>query len=133
MVESFWDIPAVGEVRTPIDVLREQADQLTQQTKGLLVGVTKTRALDLIHKLTDGTDLAISLEIQVPAMNNYEFSLLTYNQPVTAYPGRLVSRLQEDGVMINDEAMLVDTLKQILTSADTRRVIGSLLSQAANA
>ncbi len=56
MAESFWQIPDVSDIRTPLSILREQAAALTEQTKGQLVGVVETKS--------EGDDLRIALSTQ---------------------------------------------------------------------
>jgi hypothetical protein len=133
MIESFWSIPAVDEFRTPLAILREQANALTEQTGGLLVGSVASRPVawtGIVPQLgTKKADLAIRLDIQVPALNNYSYGLMTYWQPVELYPGYLEHAL-DDALAVSDEAEFVEALKGILHSDHTRRVIGSLLSQA---
>ncbi len=86
MVESFWVIPDVANLRTPLSILREQAAALTDHTKGTLVGMVATKNL--------ADKMEIRLEISVPSLNDYRFRILTYIQPIfEIYPGRLIVSL----------------------------------------
>jgi hypothetical protein len=61
MVESFWVIPDIANVRTPLSIQREQAAALTEQTKGTLVGIVETN-----KNPVDKID--ITLEISAPSL-----------------------------------------------------------------
>jgi hypothetical protein len=122
MAESFWQIPDVSDIRTPLSILREQAAALTEQTKGQLVGVVETKS--------EGDDLRIALEIAVPALNDYRYRILSYHQPVELYPGWLdaISLTQ-----IPNEQDFINAVRDTLSSPRTRNVLTSLLAQVTEA
>ncbi|HUB46456.1 MAG TPA: hypothetical protein VMB73_15855 [Acetobacteraceae bacterium] len=124
MVESFWTIPANEALRTPLTILREQATALTEQTKGTLVGEAEV--------LKQGDQkISIGLSIRVPALNDYKYRILTYDQPVTMYPGSLVTRIGNmTGHGILNEDDFVQQLKHLLSSEEAQRLLTSLLAQA---
>ena len=123
MVESLWSIPAAENIRAPLTIMKEQATALTQQTKGSLVGSVET--------VTQGVaGLAISLSIQVPSLNDYTYRLLTYTQPITMYPGRLIFALKPQFIEVEDEHEFLEALKDLLSSEEVKRVLTSLLVQA---
>jgi hypothetical protein len=121
MVESFWMIPDVANLRTPLGILREQASALTEQTNGTLVGVVETDIR--------GGWMTQSLEISVPSLSDYRFRILTYEHSIHLYPGTMVSQ-SEAGIRIENEAGFVEALKVILTSDRIKSVLSSLLAQA---
>jgi hypothetical protein len=131
MVESFWDIPDGSSFRTPLAILREQADALTKQTQNMLVGTVSSRPVGWQESpFSVKVDLAIRLDIEVPALSNYRYGLLTYWQPVTLYPGGLEFSPDEQFTDIADEQQFLLELKRALASLKARNLIGSLLSQA---
>ena len=110
--------------------------QVVQQTKGVLVGVVETE--------NNGTgNISISLEISVPALNDYRYRILSYHQPLELYPGLLTPLLQEtsphaktnsllqyaQSPNIPDEATFISAVKEIISSARVRRVLTALLAQ----
>jgi hypothetical protein len=122
MVQSFWTIPTDLNIRTPLSILREQANALTQQTNAALYGEVSTLALD--------STIYITLEIQVPALNGYKVEILEYEQPVHMYPGRLKLNLTDRGkILVEDEEKFVLLIKNYLSSKEMARVIQSLLAQ----
>jgi hypothetical protein len=132
MVESLWSIPATADIRTPLAIMKEQASALTDQTNGSLVGYVETT--------TFGDGLRINLSIQVPALNNYRYQILTYNQPITMYPGRLQSGVPvatgpnvfapPQSKFIENEQDFMVGLKALLTSQEVTQLVTSLLAQA---
>ncbi len=64
--------------------MREQATALTQETEGLLRGEVRTSA-------SRDNELFTTLSIIVPALNNYKYDVATYIQPITLFPGTLIS------------------------------------------
>jgi hypothetical protein len=121
MVESFWAIPDVANMRTPLSILREQASALTAQTKGVLVGVVET------HSERD--KLLITLDISVPALNDYRYRILNYRQPIEIYPGLMYSG--DAPSHIKNEDAFIECVKEILSSDRMKNALTSLLSQAA--
>lgn len=121
MAESFWDLPDVATVRTPLGILREQAGALTAATNGRLVGFVDSR---------QGAEnsLNLSLFIRVPALDDYAYRLLEYYQPPEMYPGELVSRGWEGSIIESPDKFEQD-LREILSSDVTKRVVASLLAQ----
>lgn len=134
MVESFWAVPDLTNVRTPLSILREQAAALTEQTKGVLVGeVDVTR--------DDNGDLRIRMDVVSPALNNYRYRILSYKQPISMYPGTLfaevmaVNKLQpKDAIKIVDnESDFISDIKIVLSSEKTKEVLAALIAQSRDA
>jgi hypothetical protein len=122
MVESFWAIPDVANLRTPLSILREQASALTDQTKGTLVGMVEAKG--------EGGKIEISLDISVPSLNDYRYRILTYRQPIELYPGVVVADVLSQ---VSDEKRFTETVKAVLSSTRVRNALVSLLSQAVEA
>jgi hypothetical protein len=120
--ESFWNIPQV-QMRTPLSILREQAELLTKQTDGLMKGE--------VLMAGDNNQLRIQLAIVVPALRNYKYSIFIYAQPVTIYPGEMF--LSDNIIKIPNEGAFVDNLKKILSSPNVTNAIGGLIAQAREA
>lgn len=120
MVESFWAVPDVADMRTPLGILREQAAALTKATNGVLVGAVETERR--------GDDLILKLEIVAPALNDYRYRILNYQQPIGLYPGELYGHGPNASV-VSDEARFVSAIKLILASEAIKNVLKSLLAQ----
>jgi len=122
MVESFWAVPDVATMRTPLTILREQATALTEQTNGLLVGQVETK------QQTDG-NLSVQLEATVPALNDYRVRILNYEQPIGLYPGRLSGTGMTVYETIDNEDDFVIVVKKVLSSQAIKNILTSLMSQ----
>ena len=120
MVESFWAVPDVADMRTPLGILREQAAALTKATNGVLVGAVETERR--------GDHLILKLEIVAPALNDYRYRILNYQQPIGLYPGKFYG-YGTDPTEVSDEANFVSAIKHILASEAIKKVLKSLLAQ----
>jgi len=121
MTESFWAVPQAPTMRTPLSILREQAAALTQKTSGLLVGEVTTP-----KQSSADDELSIGLSIKVPALNNYVYHILNYQQPIVLYPGTLRTRFDNDWHEVPDHQAFIDLLQKILSSAEVGRIIEAL-------
>lgn len=116
--QDLWpDDLAMLAGRTPLSILREQADLLPAKTKNLLEGEVQ------VHH--DEGDLYINLNIVAPALDHYRYTLVGFRQPAELYP--LIETAS--GRRIPDEATLLQYLRETLSSPKTRRVIGNLIAQ----
>src|SRR5579872_5269023 len=68
-------------VTPPLTFLREQANHLAQQTKGLLEGLVTTTK--------DGDNFVHSFSVVAPSLDNYTYLLFAVNHPVEFYPALL--------------------------------------------
>jgi hypothetical protein len=126
MAESFWNIPNDLNIQTPLTVLREQANALTQQTGAALRGDVSTMAFD--------ADIYITMSISVPALNGYKIDILEYKQPVQMYPGTLRLYLgQNVSFVVENETDFIALIREYLSSIEMVRVVRSLLAQAKQA
>ncbi len=122
---SLWSIPNIDNLRTPLSILKEQAAALTDDTRGLLVGDVKTDE-DL-----DGY-LDLTLIIRVPSLNNYSYSVLTYTQPITLFPGTMRSNAFATSRTVKSEEEFMFNLKEALQSPAITMAVKGLLAQAAS-
>jgi hypothetical protein len=150
--KNLWgDLPSIETIRTPYTLLKEQASILTEITKGLLIG-------EVIHNQKDKLFVLI-LRIKAPSLNNYSYSVLEVQYPINLYPvfvknfasvnfnsveknlmntanNPLMSLVDYGGWLENQgyskcssEEEFENTLGQILSSQEVKRVISALLAQ----
>jgi hypothetical protein len=124
VVESFWAVPDSATIRTPLSILREQATALTEQTNGLLVGQVE------VTQQADG-NLVINLDIVVPGLNDYRARILSYQQPISLYPGRLSGMGVLGTDLVNTEEQFLGSVRKVLSSQHIKNVPTSLISQVA--
>ena len=109
-------------MRTPYDILREQASKLAQITNGLLEG----RVWQSAH----GETFVGGLDIVVPVLDNYVYSLLEIRHPLDFYPLTFVDLSTTGGTSTEcrAEEEYLDCLRGVLSSKRVQRAIASLLS-----
>lgn len=124
MSENFWNISASVSLKPPALILKEQAEMLSSSTNYRLEGhVQRTIS-------QDGTNIVLKLKISVPSLGNYEYHVLTYEQPIEMYPGNLIYNVKGRSIYITDETQFIETLREILGSEEVGRIISSLQTQA---
>jgi hypothetical protein len=108
----------------PILLLREQASKLTELTKGQLIGIANA------SPVSNSQELACHLSIRVPALSNYEVTLVSFRQPVAIYPFQLYDRISNKKFDCTNYDSFKAALQGILSNEQTRKVISGLWLQA---
>ena len=122
MVKNLWgDLSSLEKVRTPKTILEEQASLLTDATGGMLVGEVKDESLFGGFKY--------SLEVIVPALNRYSYTILTVDYPVDVYPVTLKASRPVVWDQCGNEEELVTGIEKILSSREIRSALATLKSQ----
>lgn len=122
--KNLWGELPSGELLTsPSAILREQAEILTDHTKGLLVGkvVPGGQAKD--------DSMLFHFDIVAPFLNDYRYRLISVHHPVTLYPVKMMDRLRSIETTSNSEEEFVENLANTLASDETRQIIAALLAQ----
>jgi hypothetical protein len=124
--KNLWgQIPGAADIVTPTKLLKEQASELTNLTKGVLEGSVRV--------VREESTFEIHLLIVAPFLDNYEY-LVVYAlhsvdlYPVTVGPGweRYNPKQRKECA---DSEQFEAAVGEILSSQQTRRVIQSLLAQ----
>jgi len=127
MSESLWGKLPTGEnLRTPIFVLREQAEILTKATEGVLVGRVQSQQrteVSLLHQL----------QIVAPALNQYVYTVLAVSHSVMVYPASVTDLGKNLTRTARDEDELKLLMKDILTLEPVRKAIAGLMAQSRDA
>jgi len=130
--ENLWPeniVDQVDIVRTPVGILQQQANILASQTKGLVTAEVAPSVVRSSAHLKN--QLAHSFSLVVPALNNYQFDLLRIQHGPKLYPVEVYSdALERRRALCSDEQSFVDTLRVVLQSDETKKVLQSLISQA---
>lgn len=123
MSANLWgDIPKAENLRTPLFLLREQADVLTKATEGVLIGAVSTTA-------REGGKLDHYLSIVAPALNRYSYTVISVSHGVMIYPATVTDLSKPKSYVVNDEAGLSVIMQSILSSEQTHKVVAGLLAQ----
>ena|SRR5579859_192160 len=123
---DFWPDIATSRPRvTPLSLLKQQAALLGKHTNNLLEGGVSSNVYNgrLLHRFF----------ISVPTLD-YRYELFTISHDVVGlYPVKVdSSKFYYHGkslVTLDSEDAFVDWLKNVLSSDETKRVLGSLLAQ----
>lgn len=120
--ENLWgSLDGFKKTKTPLSIVREQGDLLTQATQGILQG----------HVTVDsqGDIISFSFFIIATRLNQYKYEVLKLEHGIKIYPVSVYSSIVGKWAECNDEASFLAKIKSILSSSETRSVIESLLSQ----
>jgi len=124
MAKNLWgDLSALEAVRSPKGVLQEQASALTEATKRLLVGVVSERE-------EYGGYFGYDLDVKVPTLNNYVYTVLTIRHSVDLYPVEIRAQRPPIQASCDNETDFERALESILGSTEVRNVLARLRSQA---
>jgi hypothetical protein len=124
--KNLWgDIKAEATIRTPANVLKEQATALSEMTKGVLAGTVRSG--------TEYNKFKVGLSIVAPALNNYEFDVVEVEHGIELYPLKVTPAWEKYGFTSSQECEneeeFVAALGGILGSDRVKRAINSLIAQ----
>lgn len=120
--EDLWgDLPFELDLRTPLSILREQADLLNDKAQHVIEADLDIRA--------GSRRIEFDFDLKAPALGNYIFTAFTVRHPITIYPVQISSHINETEYTCNNEDELIGNIREILTSNEMRRIIASLVSQ----
>jgi hypothetical protein len=123
--EDLWgELPEIGNLRTPVEVLKEQATILTAKTKGVLVGEVRPERVPRPEY-----PFGSSLCIRAPALNNYLTSVASVACPMEMYPLLYWAIDAAGSHQCPDEDALKAKLKGTLQSRQVQKLIAALLRQ----
>lgn len=120
--DDLWgDLPKVGKIKTPLEILKEQSNLLSEKTNGLLVGeISRRKAEDQFY---------YSFKLVAPPLNNYGYQLLLIQHDIGFYPLVLKnSQVEGSRTECSDEKSFKNGLRDVFTSDKTKTVINKLLT-----
>jgi hypothetical protein len=118
-IENLWpDFATDDIIRNPKTILREQASFLGKRTKNILTGNISTDSYR--------NQFSHSFQIVAPNLNNYTYTLFTIVEDgIFGFPCKFKT---ETSFSIKTEEELLERLKEIFSSEETKKVIHSLIS-----
>lgn len=119
-MEDFW--PTISETdadTTPLALLKEQAQLLSQKTVGKLQAELVTFPV--------GASLQHNFEIVVPALGGYRFQLFSVSQTPEGFP--LHGLVEGRRTALRTESSFESWLRSVLSSDRTKKILANLLSQ----
>jgi hypothetical protein len=122
MAKSLWgDLTELAIVPTPKTILEEQASLLGEATGGMLIGV--------VEEAGQTRRFSYSLNVVVPALNNYTYEILRVSYPLEMYPVSLVAERPAVNRSIATEKGFEEAVENVLSSPEVRSVLSRLKSQ----
>ena len=113
-----------SKIRTPMLILRAQAQMLSKTTDGLIRG-----RVDI-----EDDGMLLKFSVYVPTLNNYEVDLFGVRQPVTQYPATLEPEWGDTRpVKCETDAELEEAVVEYCEGRDLQRVVTGLFAQAGQA
>ncbi|RJP30677.1 MAG: hypothetical protein C4527_09100 [Candidatus Omnitrophota bacterium] len=120
--ENLWgELPVIDDVKTPVEILKEQAFVLSKMTKNFLDAAVST--------YRDNRGLLADLEIVAPTLDGYSVLLLRLRYNLEPYPVTVLNELADEIHECPDENTFKHTLSKIFTSEKVKKVIRDLLIQ----
>jgi hypothetical protein len=120
--KSLWgDLSDLEIVRTPKEILKEQAEALTEATEGVLVG--------RVDASGPANNFSYELNVVVPRLNNYTYTIVTATHQIDLYPVRVYVNTTQRWQSCENEQNFVSVLEAILSSKEVKRILSRLLSQ----
>jgi hypothetical protein len=99
--------------------MREQAALLGEKTQNLIEAMVDTTAF--------GRDFVHSFVLNVPVLGGYRYTLFEVTHGPELYP---VTVVPAKSVVLEDEPAFLEWLRGVLSSPETKKLIGNLLAQA---
>jgi hypothetical protein len=117
---DLWPKLETVNIRTPLNVLKQQAALLGKHTGNILEArvITQPMPPGFLHRFM----------IEAPIMA-YQIELFSVTHDLNLYPVRTMSD-GADGESLASEENLVEWLKAKLNSAATKRILATLMAQA---
>ena len=122
---SYWgDISLPTErPKTPLTILREQAEALSQATKGVLLGE--------VVSLEHSDKLGGTLRIVAPFLGGYSLDIILVRYDIYGYPVEVTNWLRNRQVQANSVTDYQLILQNIISSEEVRKAVAALLEQSA--
>lgn len=125
--KSLWPDFNFDEVRTPLAVLQEQANELGSKTKNIIVGeIITTEAFD---EKTNQMVLIYQFYIKAPILSNYRYLLFRLLQKNSLYPVDIFFDPDKPKIENITEDEFTDKLRDIFSNPKTEEIIKSLYAQ----
>ncbi len=123
ITDNLWgDLPDAEEGPTPRGILRQQADILTGQTRGMLSGAVETTVVE--------GNVQVKLLLVAPYLGNYEVEIVTVRYSgVSVFPLDVFSSAKGRNYTCWDIEEFKAHLSEILQSTQVREAVAALLTQ----
>lgn len=117
---NLWgDLPDVIPLAAPASILQQQAQLLTDMTRGnLIASVIQENSFEIGYVLI----------VQAPVLGKYKARLLSIDHGPTLYPVSIYTASSGTSIRCQDEEAFLAELGRVLSSPEIRKLIQGLLS-----
>ncbi len=125
-VDNLWgELPEPDDMKSPTQILYEQGAILGTATKNVLIGTVTE-----LSRSNDG-EMRIRFDILAPALESYSYGLCSVEyDPIALYPADLYDETFDSRpASCADETEFRESLRAVLSSDRTKRVISALLRE----
>lgn len=121
---DFWPDLSTDAITTPVSILKQHAASLSSKAKYLITGEVET--------WTANSMIYHRLNVVVPALDNYKYSLLRIHHSPTLYPVHIDEDPLDEHFFgeFADEESFRQYLRRAFSSEATKRILQSLMAQA---
>lgn len=125
--KSLWPDFKFDDVKTPLAILQEQANELGNKTKNIVTGeIITTEAFD---EKENQMVLIYQFYIKAPILSNYRFLLFRLLQRNTLYPLDIYFDPDKTKIEGIKKEEFLDKLKEIFSNPKTEEIVKSLYAQ----
>ena len=118
-VKDFWGEFQLETVRTPLQILREQAAALGPKTKNLVEAE--------VSSSSQGDKFQHRLDLVVPTFDGYRYHLLTLIHDIKLFPVTVYYPINEAlSLQVRSEDELNSALQKALSAEQTKQIISRL-------
>jgi hypothetical protein len=119
---DLWGEFEPAEGSTPLTILRGQAALLGDKTRHVVEARVDTRATPI-------REFVHSFRLVVPTLDHYEYELFRISHGIDLYP--VLVRWKDERLELESEESFMAWLHSCLSSETTKRIISTLMGQAA--
>lgn len=137
-MDNLWpDLSDIQKIKTPKEILEEQAKILPKLTNDLVYAtIDLSNVFNSDFTVATKYDFTYDFNIKGKKLENYKFKLFTVGHNITIYPARM--RIESDirkelglnniDLIVENNVDFMNTIKEIFASSKLRYVIASIVS-----
>ncbi len=125
---DLWpdDIAVTNDLKSPVTILRQQAALLGEKTQNLVEAEVSSQVTP--GSPSEGSYFTHQFSLVAPALDNYKFRLFYIRHLIDFYPIRIWKEGAKE-IQVGSEQEFIETLREIFSSEETKRVIRALIAQ----
>jgi len=122
-IEDLWgELPKVEKIKTPLMILKEQAEILSKKTNNLIEGF-----VDIIAPIPNS--MRFRLKIKATALGGYTANIVEVRHDIRMYPIEVLNSQTGMSGSLQNESEYLEALTKIFQSEEIRNLISAVLAQ----